>query len=177
MSLFANISNPTLKQAYAYVLSTRRGRMMASRSTIDPVEMAPWLEHTKLLDVIDEGRTFRYRICSRPIERIFHRSMHRRYLDEIFSGEVLKRKLCMYRRTVENHVAILSDDSLECKSTIFTKYERILIPLSENGRDVDMILGCIYPTFAGREDINYDNKEFDIVTEEHIEDFSDKERE
>ncbi len=132
--------------------------------------MAEWLEHTELLDVINHGETFRYRIAGREIERIFNTPMHGRMLEDVFSGDVLSFKLRIFRRSVETRSVILSNDTLERGGESLRKYERILIPLSENGLDVDMLFGCTYPMYFRNESISMLDPNLKIIAEDFFED-------
>lgn len=170
MSIHDLISSQILKRAYAYVLSTRHARRLPSRSGIDPVDMAEWLEHTELLEVINHGEAFRYRIAGGQIERIFNAPMHGRMLEDIFGGDVLNFKLRIFRRSVKNKSVILSNDTLERGGKSLRKYERILIPLSENGLDVDILFGCIYPMYVGGERVSMLDPSLKIIAEAFFED-------
>lgn len=170
MSIHDRISSETLKRAYTYVLSTRHASGPPSRSGIDPLDMAEWLDHTELLEVVNHGESFRYRIAGGQIERIFNAPMHGRMLEEVFSGDVLSSKLHIFRRSVENRSVILSNDTLERGGKSLRKYERVLIPLSENGLDVDILFGCIYPMYSTNGRISMLDPDLKIIAEEFFED-------
>jgi len=169
MSLYDRISHPALKRAYAYVLGQRIDRELPARSRLDPAAMLTWLHHTELLDVVDGGAKFRYRIVGDEIEHIFRSRMHGRMLDDVFSGRVLALKQRVFRRVVNNHVAILSNHALEKAGRNLCTYERILIPLSENGIDVDVIFGAVYQIRMGHSDFKIHDPEMNIIVEESVE--------
>lgn len=169
MSLYDQISSQILKRAYLYIISRQWGGRLPSRSRIDPLDMAKWLDHTELLDVINHGETFRYRIAGGEIERVFQSHMHGRRLEQVFTGEVLSFKLLMFRRCVENRVAILSNNTLEREGRSVLKYERILIPMSEDGINVDIIFGCIYPMEVPVQRFNMSDPNLAIIAEQVLE--------
>lgn len=150
-------------------MSIRYAGCLPSRAHLDPVQMAEWLAHTELLDVIDQGKTFRYRVAGGAVEQIFHCSMHGRLLDDIFSGDVLSFKQFMFRRCLNNRTMILSNDSLERGSKSLLKYERVLIPLSSDSFSVDTLFGCIYPMKKSVERISMSDPELAIISEEVVE--------
>lgn len=170
MSIYDQISSPILQRAYAYVMSKRRDGCLSSRSQIDPMDMVEWLAHTELLEVVNQGETFRYRMAGGEIERIFHGRLHGHRLEDVFTGDVLDFKLLMFRRCAENRTILLSNNTLERGGRTLLEYERILIPLSENGRDVDMLFGCIYPMKLPVEKFSMMDPTLALIAEQVVED-------
>lgn len=166
MTLFeSQISHPMLKKAYAYLLSTRSGAVMPSRAALDPVAMSEWIENTELLDVVDAGETFRYRIASMRIEQIFQQRMHGRCLDDVFTGDVLAGTRRIFRHVADQRVAVLANHLLERNESVIATYERILVPLSKNGVDVDIIFGCIYKVADQRQAYEAQGADMKIISE------------
>lgn len=169
MSLYDQISSPVIKRAYSYVMGGRSISDLPSRSDIDPVHMSEYLDHIELLDVINGGDSFRYRIAGGAIEQIFHSRMQGRMLEDIFTGEVLSFKLVMFRRCVENRTVILSNDTLERGGESLLKYERLLIPLSPNGKYVDILFGCTYPMEIRAHSLSMSDTNLKIISESLVE--------
>jgi hypothetical protein len=55
----------------SYWDSKRRGRSMPSRADIRPDELRDWLSQLMLVDVIDGGRDFRYRLLGTKLTTFF----------------------------------------------------------------------------------------------------------
>lgn len=169
MTFYDQISSPIIKRAYLYVMGTRSISNLPSRSDIDPINMSEYLDHVELLDVIDGGETFRYRIAGGAIEQIFNTKMQGRMLEDIFAGEVLSFKLVMFRRCVENRTVILSNDTLERGGEILLKYERLLIPLSPDGKCVNIVFGCTYPMEIRGKTLSMSDPDLKIISEACVE--------
>ena len=133
--------------------------------------MREYLDHVELLDVINGGENFRYRIAGGAIEKIFHSKMQSRMLEDIFSGGVLSFKLVMFRRCVENRTVILSNDTLERGGESLLKYERLLIPLSPDGKYVNILFGCTYPIEIRGSTLSMSDPNLKIISESLVEGF------
>ena len=169
MTFYDQISSPIIKRAYSYVMGNRSISGLPSRSEIDPIHMSEYLDHVELLDVINGGETFRYRIAGGAIEQIFHSKMQGRMLEDIFTGDVLSFKLVMFRRCVENRTVILSNDTLERGGELLLKYERLLIPLSPDGTLVNILFGCTYPMKIRASTLSMSDPDLKIISEAYVE--------
>ena len=169
MSVIDKISSQNLKDAYWYVMGRHAPGHLPRRSDLDPIEMKEWLSNIELLDVINQGETFRYRIAGDAIERIFHSRMHGRLLEDVFHGAVLEFKILMFRRCIQHGTIILSNDNLERGGKTLLKYERLLIPLSDDNVHFNMIFGCIYPMETHENRIVMSDPALSIISEQLIE--------
>ena len=169
MSVYDQITNSELKRAYSYVMSIRRPGMLPAKSSLDPIKMKDWLANIELIDVLDGGANFQYRVAGSVIEDIFHRRMHRKNLDNIFSGNVLDFKKTIFTRCAKERKVILSNGNLERNSTNLASFERILIPMSENGEIVDTLFGCTLARLKTQLPPEYDNSELKIISEIFVE--------
>ena len=139
----SELSAPHLQEAFSYWLSKRGSRAMPSRRDIDPVEMPKLLPYLMLIDVIPEPLDFRYRLIGTEVRAISRRD----YTGMLFSqlpgkgrGSVVwegcaetVRACAPFSRTPpyvgpEQHLA-------DC--------ENLLLPLSEDGATVNMIMKVI----------------------------------
>ncbi|MDP6389449.1 MAG: PAS domain-containing protein [Alphaproteobacteria bacterium] len=57
-----DITHPELAALREYWEEKRGGQQMPARADIDPLDMKRWLGHLALLDVIDGGRDFVFRV-------------------------------------------------------------------------------------------------------------------
>lgn len=170
MSVVDKITSPNIKLAYWYVMGRHRPGDLPRRSDLDPIEMKDWLANIELLDVINQGETFRYRIAGGAIEAIFNSRMQGKLLEDVFQGAVLDFKMLMFRRCIEHGTIILSNDNLERKGRSLIKYERLLIPLSQDGKKFDMIFGCIYPMKQADRPVVMSDTSLSIISEQLVED-------
>lgn len=149
------VAEPLLAELYAYWTAKRRGRFAPARADIDPIEIPRLLPHLMLVDVLDGGARFRYRLAGTEIESRFGCSMVGRHVDEMMRGRYsdyihgLYRDLLATRRALYSESAYGGGDG----SPLYTR--RLMLPLSGDGRAVDMVLaGQIFSyRAAGRETV------------------------
>jgi hypothetical protein len=124
-----------------YWRSVRLGRAMPARRDIDPAGMRRLLPNVFLLDVIDRAR-FRWRLVGTKIgdlEQVEHTG---RWLEETI-GHTQDPFLRFCRMTVEQrrptcHAALRPDFNGGSRPLL-----RTLLPLSEDGVTVGMLLGAV----------------------------------
>ncbi len=138
-----DITHPRLQELFDYWNRRRDDRAMPRRAEIDPLDLRKMLPHIFLVDVEDGGRRFRYRLVGSALAEIVERDLTGVYLDEM---PFLFRQFAApdYRAVVARKTPCYREASaLEGLFTI--RYKRLVLPLSENGVDVNMLLGGIFP--------------------------------
>jgi hypothetical protein len=132
---------PPLDRALAYWQSKRGARTMPSRQDLDPVEMVSFLPNVVLIDVLDGGRDFRYRLIGTNVDDLLQESCTGRSLSEFPERDAAIRESCgrafatgqpvsrslAYRGPGEHHVEI----------------QQITLPLSADGRSVNTLMVVI----------------------------------
>ena len=132
--------DPELKLALDYWLQKRGARLAPTRADIDPVEIASLLPRVMLVDVSTDPIDFRFRLAGTGIFKIHGAELtNKRALDlapRVFA-ELIHRLYCeaLTRRAPIAHRLLI-----ECASRR-SAYMRIMLPLSEDGERVNMILG------------------------------------
>ena len=118
---------------------------MPSRADINPVEMQAFLPHTMLIDVITDDKNdirFRTRLIGTHVVNGFGGEFTGKYLDEIIELDDQRGSLieaCLY--TVQKKKpAYLAGDLVRQSPAEFISYQRLGVPLSTDGENVNMIL-------------------------------------
>jgi len=146
MSFVESLPDQRLRTLYTYWLSKRGDRAMPSRADIDPGEFRALLPHVLLVDVIDGGTNFRYRLVGTELEREFDRAVTGRVLGELVSGTYLDYMRSLYLSVVVEGVPVYSANSYDDGRTgfpliaDFKRTYRLMLPLSRDGETVDMVL-------------------------------------
>jgi|SRR5580658_1195548 hypothetical protein len=126
----------------AYWRSVLNGRKMPARCDIDPAGMRRLLPHVFLIDVVDCPPHFRWRLVGTKIGDVEHGEHTGKWVEAtIRHREDPFLEFC--RMTVEErrptcHAALRADPDGSGRPLI-----RTLLPLSEDGRIVTMLLGAI----------------------------------
>jgi hypothetical protein len=139
----SGLSAPRLKEALAYWHSKRAGRAMPRRRDIDPVDIPTLLPYVMLIDVLPQPLDFRYRLIGTEIRSISRRD----YTGKRFSELPGKGKGSVLWHHCEQVVRKQAPPSGSTPYIGTEQYlrrcENVLLPLSEDGRDVTMILKVI----------------------------------
>jgi len=132
-----------LKELYRYWCDKKGDRQAPSRGDIDPAEIAPLLPYVGLVDVQHAPLRFRYRLVGTKVDAGYGRELTGRFLDEVdLNGHE--------REIVDEYVRVARSGQPLCTTWEYTRgdgrhmrYERLALPLSSNGKTVDMLFGGV----------------------------------
>jgi hypothetical protein len=134
----ATIASPRLRRLHAYWDAKRAGRAMPARRDIDPLEMTWALGDIALIDVLQDGE-FSWRLDGTNLVEFFGCDLTGRRLAEHPSGVHIPAM----RQTLETPVRArepFHQFRPYSKDTYRWNYESLLLPLSDDGMRVDMLL-------------------------------------
>lgn len=115
---------------------------LPGRQHVDPVRIGPaLLPHVFLADVIDGGRRFRWRLIGTHIVSHAASDDTGRDLDSTIAPEMRETILGHYRETMERRRPLCHRSEFIGRDRRIYRYDRALMPLARDGRNVDMILG------------------------------------
>ena len=142
---FLQRCRPATAAFYGYWDEKRRGRLMPARADIDPLEMKPWLSGTALIDVkrdpaAPNGYALRYRLIgSRPII-LRGKDVTGMRVETGYYGASLEAALENYRLVIEEKTQVYDWDKTPSADGFAREGETLLLPLSADGENVDMVL-------------------------------------
>jgi len=127
-----------------YWLSKRTEGFAPPRSAIDLAEMKPWLPYVALLDVVGPAALFRVRLFGTGLVEAYGQDLTGKWMHECDLNFVLFDLIAQMVRVVRERRA----NTLRARFTKHTDgryldYERMALPLSNDGEHVNMIL-CGY---------------------------------
>lgn len=134
---------PRLKEALAYWESKRAGRAMPARRDLDPTEVPSLLPYIMLIDVIPAPLDFRYRLIGTEVRAISRDNYRGRRFSEVPGkgpGSVVWGNC---EQVFLTKVPFSRTPPYVGPETDLRHCENLLLPLSENGVDVTMILQVI----------------------------------
>lgn len=145
--------DPRLRGLVDYWAEKSAGRCCPARSDLDPLDLKPLLGHLLMVDVLrqEDGAAYRLRYRLFGTEFIFYhgRDLTGRWLDEI-ENAVFRDELLGFYSTViaDRRMQTLSydyvlDHGLTEKGR--QRFQAVLLPLSKNASEVDIVLGCGVP--------------------------------
>jgi hypothetical protein len=153
------VSEPThesLKNLYAYWLAKRGSRPVPSRSAIQLD--AALLPDIALLDVVGAPPRFRFSFCGTRLADDYGEDLTGKFFDEIDLGSVSLKTISLLSTMVrECRPQVVRARYTKQRDGHHVEFERIALPLSEDGKTVNMIL-CAYayqrqPLNAGHGDM------------------------
>ncbi len=143
VELVEQVDAPLLNELVAYWDAKRAGRMAPRRSDIDPAELQAHLPRLFLLDVLDAGADFRYRLIGTAIIQGMGRDSTGRRMSDLHADQpaVLKTLLERFRRVVaEKRPVFVRGRVFWVADREHRRFVSAAMPLSDDGATVNMIL-------------------------------------
>lgn len=138
--LFEPLVDERLRRFLDYWLSLRRGRRLPSRRDLDPVAI-PWaLPLIWLCDVVGPN-SYRYRLAGETINEVYGRGLAGLYLKELIRPEGYEMVRARYDATVAGPAIVHSIGRIYARSDRHYQGERLILPLSDDGRQVHHLVG------------------------------------
>lgn len=135
--------HPELKQILDYWLSKKGDRFAPGRADIDPAEIQHLLPFVGLVDVLRDPMRFRYRLAGTEIVKWYGQELTSRYLDEIdldgHQSEIIRE----YEKVAERGEAACAVWDYTRHDGRHIRYERLALPLSSDGKTIDMLFGGV----------------------------------
>ncbi|GAB4362815.1 MAG: hypothetical protein Kow00114_18370 [Kiloniellaceae bacterium] len=134
------VAEPALRDLYLYWHGKRGARAYPARADIDPAEIKKQLPYVMLVDVLDDGRHFRFRLIGTdvaigvdPTGKLQH--------EELPEGIYRDHITALFRRGAAGPGALYSRSSYGYTAIEGPRsVSRLFMPLSANGRIIDMML-------------------------------------
>lgn len=140
-----HLQNPTLAFLRSYWDSKCAGRRMPARGDIRPSEMKEYLGWVLLVDVLDSGEDFRFRTVGTRVTEYFLMDSTGKTVSEAFipfGEDAVEAVLATHRKVSREAIALRTYGSAAVFDRAFLDFDAIFLPLSEDGRDVNMILSA-----------------------------------
>ncbi len=128
-----------LHRLYQYWDQKRDGRAMPARRDIEPIDLVPLLPHLMMVDV-EEGPRFRYRLFGTAVAEAFGSDPTGRYIDEVMVGAYKAFLLGLYGDLMVSKRPVYSTSIYGGKREGQLWTQRLMLPLSSNGKDVDKVI-------------------------------------
>ncbi len=110
---------------------------MPARADIQPGQLSSILPLIVLVDVEQDPRRYRIRLMGSESVKVIGEDMTGQYIDVYQNHETIAENMSWL---VENRAPYLACDKLDRKTRNYLNYYALGLPLSENDRDVNMIL-------------------------------------
>jgi hypothetical protein len=133
--------DPILGPILSYWLQKRGSRSMPRRRDLNPTEIPTRvLPNLQVIDVIDGGARFRYRLVGTALVDAYGRDFTGKCPNELFPDDRLRfiRTVCRAKSPIFTHNKYHTPKNLDLLAV------RVYLPLSDDDSDVHHILGCLH---------------------------------
>ena len=135
------LESALLRELLDYWRAKRAGGRLPSRADVDPAELKALLPHLYLLEVEPAPRRFRHRLIGTKVARWSGRDVTGRYAGDGACGDAGRVLLELYERVADAAQPLFTPWQPSILGSSAMQFSRLLLPLSTDGRRIDMILG------------------------------------
>lgn len=135
------IIDPALIGLHVYWLAKRGLRLAPSRADMRPQEIGLLLPHVYIVDIIGRPRRFRFRLVGTRIIEGYGEEITGKFLDEIDLGDKSSAIQEEYEKAVNQQAPTASSWSFSKNDGRELNYEHLILPLSTDGRTINMLFG------------------------------------
>jgi len=141
--VLADCHDPILEGALAYWRRLAAGGRLPRRRDIDPSQIPRLLPHLQLIDVVDAGARFRYRLVGTALVAAFGKEYTGKYLDELFAGDRLANASRVYSIVCSRQRPVFLRNRYSTTRDLQMIANRLYMPLSDDGASVNVIFGVL----------------------------------
>jgi hypothetical protein len=131
--------HPDIRLMLQYWQQKCAGRPMPARSDIDPDEIRRFLPYVTLVDVVDDGRRFVYRLVGTKEVALRGRDPTGKSIAEAYFGRSVEDVLAKYDRVCASRAPFHERDDFQVVDR-YVGEENLFLPLSDDGAAVSKIL-------------------------------------
>ena len=139
-----------LRRLYDYWHSRRPGDAYPSRRDIDPVDIPDLLPNIFLLDVIGDAQDFVFRLAGTLVEDAFSMPLRGKSITEIQRDAGTPIPVAHHVEVARGGGPRYREGEMLVAGRDHWKTHRLLLPLSSDGRAVDVLLGGAIFLLGGR---------------------------
>jgi hypothetical protein len=132
--------NPKLLEFYALWHAKCRGDSLPARADFTLDDLRPFIGRIAILDVIDGGSDFRFRLYGTQIAEEYQGEMTGKSVFA-FRANFYQAIVPGYQRAVETREPHYDVPEID-DERMYYKWERLVVPLASDGTIIDMIMVC-----------------------------------
>lgn len=134
------ITSKELIGLHSYWVGKIQGEEIPAKSDIDPIDVPKLLPYIFLVEVSRNPYDFRYRLSGTAVDHLHNQVLTGKTVDEIESKEVAELVKQQYLSVVESRQPVCHINKIMAEDGKYWSYERLILPLSPDGKIVDMLL-------------------------------------
>ena len=142
------LEHPVLRQLFAYWEAKRGGRMAPARHEIDPVDFRYALGWVNLLEVHPGAKDFEFRVFGSLLARVLQQDTDLTSTAGTDDAEFHAVAMQDMTRVITERKPLRIFRDLQTGIRRY-RFEVLLLPLSDDGETVNMLLTCAIPPLGG----------------------------
>jgi hypothetical protein len=132
------ISDARLTRLYQYWIEKKGNRLAPSRTDIAPEDIPKILPWVFIMERV--GDRLRYRLAGSAFTQMYGGSLTGRFLDEIDLDHITASYIGQYEQSAKTMTPVASTWRFTKLDGRYLDYERLILPLSQDGRSANMFL-------------------------------------
>lgn len=136
----SDIANPALRDLVRYWRKLSPAPVIPHRQHFNPVEIPHCLRHIILVDVCDGTPRYFIRLAGSSVNPVYQKSVTGQYLEDIFCDEDRPGIIAQYDHSVMHQAPTYMSSTVMVPSGKRLSYERVILPMTTNGRSADKLL-------------------------------------
>lgn len=121
------------------------------RESLDPSKIRHLLPHIFIMDILEEGYHFRYRLIGTFIQDKIGTKIEGMLVNDFRTGPLASHLNTLFGTSARTHVPGLGHSVLPGESFPLATYTRLALPMSTDGKNVDQILGGWVSTYEAKD--------------------------
>ena len=138
----AQLPDHKLRRLYDYWRSHCRGGVVPSRRDIDPLDIPDLLPNVFLLDVVGDAEDFVFRLAGSMVEDAFSMVLRGKSIADIEKAAGTTIPVAQHIEVARGGGPRYREGTVMVAGREHWRTQRLLLPLSSDGRHVDVLLGC-----------------------------------
>lgn len=130
-----------INNLFSYWERQKANRSCPSKSDIRPKDLISYLPHVFLVDVLD-GANFRFRMAGSRFTDVTEQRMAGEFIETVFPKAFCDEVRDAWRCGAEG-TTVLGRGKVWIPAKDYLRWEGIVLPLSQPGKDIDTLVGVI----------------------------------
>lgn len=122
---------------------------LPGRQHFDPAAWPGLLSHIYLIDVLEAGRRYRWRLLGTAVTEMAGRDVTGRFMDELYDPGIYADSTRSYDAVIATRQPLRSFGTLAFAGRDYSGFESVEVPLAADGHCVDVVLGMVFATRSG----------------------------
>jgi hypothetical protein len=135
-----DIESIELEYLLEYWKKLKKDQVLPFRHQFDPVAVPQCLKYIVLIDVKQNSPKYFIRLAGSAVNPAYMKPVAGRYMEDILKPQDLKVILPQYEYTIRHRVPTYMVGSAEMPSRVRLSYERLLLPMTTDGQNVDKLV-------------------------------------